>query len=512
MIERHPFSCIFSWVLLFCASCESPLVWNADVKSFIEDGLTELSIKEFTTGDGDAQNTSIPSGSEVVLTGTIENPRSVEISCDVIWEDDTLFDPLPVVSVLGPEEISLTFTPSLPAERKDLVFSVELTALTVDRTYDPASLTLRCNSPPGTVSSSLTAALDAAGHAFAAFRLPSSATDDDLDQVEILWMEDDGTTIDGTSTLSVSDETLLQEIVLSDGTDILETDDPLDRYYRPEDTVAGESYIFIVVIIDTEGLRSEPASIKSDSGLYSVIYSGNGNTGGAPPVDSGTYRQGKTVTVLDAGSLVRTGYTFTGWNTVSDGSGTTYTAGGTFRMSAGDVTLYALWSPITYTINYELNGGTNSQLNPANYTIESADIVLNDPLRSGFVFDGWYSDHSFSTEVTTISAMSTGDIILHAKWLPENSITVVIDLPAAGTIEFSDTLTVEKGSNLTISVSTVFAFYQWYMDGTIIPGATGQSYTLVTTDMGVGVYRLSVVATDSAGVLSSGTCTVLVTN
>ncbi len=81
-----------------------------------------------------------------------------------------------------------------------------------------------------------------------------------------------------------------------------------------------------------------------------LTYNGNGNTGGNVPVDSVGYPQGTTVTILgNTGNLVRTGYTFAGWNTDANGSGTTYSGGNTFNIGATDVTLYALWTTITYS-------------------------------------------------------------------------------------------------------------------------------------------------------------------
>src|SRR5574337_716209 len=83
---------------------------------------------------------------------------------------------------------------------------------------------------------------------------------------------------------------------------------------------------------------------------YTVTYEGNGNTGGTAPVDTTNYQQGQTVTVLgNTGSLVKTGYSFSGWNTAANGSGTTYVQGATFTMGPGNVTLYAkwgVWSPL----------------------------------------------------------------------------------------------------------------------------------------------------------------------
>jgi len=54
--------------------------------------------------------------------------------------------------------------------------------------------------------------------------------------------------------------------------------------------------------------------------------------------------------VLGRGELERSGYTFEGWNTAADGSGTTYAPGDTFTMAATNITLYAQW----YTPNYTL--------------------------------------------------------------------------------------------------------------------------------------------------------------
>jgi len=49
---------------------------------------------------------------------------------------------------------------------------------------------------------------------------------------------------------------------------------------------------------------------------------------------------GDTVTVLDnTGALVKTGYTFSGWNTQANGEGTSFAADSTFSMPASDVTL-----------------------------------------------------------------------------------------------------------------------------------------------------------------------------
>ncbi len=76
---------------------------------------------------------------------------------------------------------------------------------------------------------------------------------------------------------------------------------------------------------------------------YKLTYDGNNNTSGSVPTDDTKYNLSVNATVQgNTGSLARTGYTFAGWNTKSDGSGTNYSAGSSFTLS-GDTTLYARW-------------------------------------------------------------------------------------------------------------------------------------------------------------------------
>ena len=85
---------------------------------------------------------------------------------------------------------------------------------------------------------------------------------------------------------------------------------------------------------------------KIPSMWFNVNYNGNGNTGGTVPADTDQYMSGNTVTVK-SGTPTKTGYTFGGW---SDGSGHTYSAGQTFTMPSGNVTLTAVWTANTMTL------------------------------------------------------------------------------------------------------------------------------------------------------------------
>jgi uncharacterized repeat protein (TIGR02543 family) len=118
---------------------------------------------------------------------------------------------------------------------------------------------------------------------------------------------------------------------------------------------------------------------------------------------------------LIANTFTKTGYDFAGWATSASGS-KEYDDQDSYPTPATNTTLYAKWSANTYNITYNLNGGTNGD-NPATYTIETAEITMLAPTRTGYTFGGWFADSDFSgSAVTTIAQGSTGDRTLYAKW------------------------------------------------------------------------------------------------
>ncbi len=72
---------------------------------------------------------------------------------------------------------------------------------------------------------------------------------------------------------------------------------------------------------------------------------------------------------------------------------------------------------ITYQVTYVLGDGSNSGENPSRYTGESAAVALADPSRSGYTFDGWYTDSAYTNRVTQLTSKDNSDpLTLYAKW------------------------------------------------------------------------------------------------
>ena len=158
-----------------------------------------------------------------------------------------------------------------------------------------------------------------------------------------------------------------------------------------------------------------------------------------------------TPQALTANTFTRTGYDFIGWKTKADGSGDDYTDGQTIT-NLEDMTLYAQWQIHTYNITYYLNGGTNASSNPATYTFFSEDIMLVEPSRWGYIFDGWtYDEQDEPTKTVTIAHGSLGDKIFTAHWTP----TTVELTPDVGyyKLDNGQTLTGTGGANTHITIA-----------------------------------------------------------
>jgi len=95
---------------------------------------------------------------------------------------------------------------------------------------------------------------------------------------------------------------------------------------------AGEAYSIDFEAFGVGGIIGPP--------VFTVTFDGNGHTGGTAP--NSIFMPSGSITLPDAGSLVRTGYRFEGWNTQPDGMGTHYSAGSAFTVT-GNITLYAQW-------------------------------------------------------------------------------------------------------------------------------------------------------------------------
>lgn len=181
---------------------------------------------------------------------------------------------------------------------------------------------------------------------------------------------------------------------------------------------------------------------------YRISYELNGGTNAENPDG---YDVSDLPVSLHAPS--RTGYIFKGWymgenRVLAIPVGTT-----------GNVVVSAKWEPITYTIDFDTNGGLPT-LSSIDYTIESDSFTLQEITKAGYTFDGWYNGETKVTEITT---GTYGNMTLVAKWTAD-LYTISYDLAdGVNSPENPTSYTIESGLiTLKDPTRVGYTFVGWY--------------------------------------------------
>lgn len=103
-------------------------------------------------------------------------------------------------------------------------------------------------------------------------------------------------------------------------------------------------FAFLITAVGSAGLsdavQEQVTSVSIPYSLINLSYDSNGGRGTNSTVNSGLQA------TLATNSFTKTGYSFSGWNTLADGSGTAYADAATATFS-NDTTLYAQWAVAT---------------------------------------------------------------------------------------------------------------------------------------------------------------------
>lgn len=178
--------------------------------------------------------------------------------------------------------------------------------------------------------------------------------------------------------------------------------------------------VLSVPAVDKSQLYVDDVKIYSqistdETNVYTVSY----NTNGGSSVNSEAVLDGNLAT--QPTNPTKNGYTFEGWYT-DEALTTAYNFA---TPVTSNITLYAKYTPASYTITYNLDGGENSLVNPTSYTIEDSAIILEPATRTGYAFLGWYN--SVGQLVTSIASGSYGNITLYAHWELTASVTYTVN-------------------------------------------------------------------------------------
>jgi len=148
------------------------------------------------------------------------------------------------------------------------------------------------------------------------------------------------------------------------------------------------------------------------------------------PCDDGVVKYGETISI---DVPTRTGYIFDGWNTKSDGTGTTYndtfTADIDYGLNYSYISLYQQWTPITYTVVFDKNSSANDVTGTINniqnkkydeeFTLPNNTYVRN---NGKWLFTGWATTSTGAVAYTngqTVKNLTTTNnatVRLYAVW------------------------------------------------------------------------------------------------
>lgn len=131
------------------------------------------------------------------------------------------------------------------------------------------------------------------------------------------------------------------------------------------------TYLAAFPVLRTFAISQEPT--------YSVTYDANQGSGTKPNDIAST-----TSFVVGSGALERSGFSFVGWNTASDGSGTDYSVGQSVTL-AGNLTLYAKWTALgeTETQPPVYNGPLIEKITPNVVPEGGGQLIVVDGRRLG---------------------------------------------------------------------------------------------------------------------------------
>lgn len=111
---------------------------------------------------------------------------------------------------------------------------------------------------------------------------------------------------------------------------------------------------------------------------------------------------------------------------------------------SGTKMVYAKWTPNSFKITYNLDGGNGAGL-ATSYTYSDNTVKLGTPTKDGYVFEGWYEGN---TKVDSIPARAYGDKTYTARWTKAvtDNCPLILDLT-------NETFTGKDGKDVSGAVS-----------------------------------------------------------
>ena len=254
----------------------------------------------------------------------------------------------------------------------------------------------------------------------------------------------------------------------------------------------GSGYSFNAAL----ALYAQWTAVSVVANTYVASFNANGGTGSMSPESSNTGAS------LSANAFSRSGYTFSGWNTAANGSGTAYIGGANYGFGAS-VTLYAQWSADFFAVTYNANGGSGSMT--AQSDNSTTALSANNFTYSGHKFSGWNTaaNGSGAAYAGGASYGFGANVTLYAQWAAASAPVVTLS-PISQVVETGNTATFNASASGSPTPSV-----QWKVSSnggstwSAISGATSTSYAVTSTQF-VNGYEYEAVFSNVSGSATTG--------
>jgi len=154
----------------------------------------------------------------------------------------------------------------------------------------------------------------------------------------------------------------------------------------------------------------------------------------------------------------KAGYTFAGWYTSSTGNTPFIFDNAIIE----DTIVYAKWNPVTYTVSFDVDGGSAVPSQTIAHGEKATEPMLA-PIKAGYTFGGWYTDKNH-TQAFTFNSIITGDTTIYAKWEPLKY-TVSFEVGDGSAVPNQSVAHGEKANEPTpVPTKTGYTFGGWYKD------------------------------------------------
>jgi uncharacterized repeat protein (TIGR02543 family) len=200
-------------------------------------------------------------------------------------------------------------------------------------------------------------------------------------------------------------------------------------------------------------------------------------------------------------------HAFDGWYTAKNGGGSAFT---TLTPVIANVTVYAKWTVVQYTVTFDPDGGNPVSQMSVNGGTQVGSLP-SAKWNSNF-FDGWYTQKNGGGTEFTATTPVTADITVYAKWVPNIPMQITLrPIPNDPSIK-QNVINVFQGQEATFSVDKdpdiEFLTYKWYWNDQL--QSETDTYTLAPNTNQHGSYKLSVVVTTNTREQLSAQCEVLI--